>query len=73
MCSHKEHLLKAKQTFVHVGDPPKKLTTMDKIKSLSSQRVGLESEQPTVTWFEHLVMPFGTRKCQSQHVLLHLE
>ncbi len=34
----KEHLLKVKQNFAHVGNPPKKLTTKDKIKPISFQK-----------------------------------
>jgi len=62
-----------KQTFAHVGDPQKKPKTKDKTKPLGFQRVGLESEQLGVTKLGHFVVPFGTRKCQFQHVLLHLE
>jgi hypothetical protein len=67
----KEHLLEARQTFVHVGDLSKKLAIGDKIKPLGFQRVGLESRQPKVMWFKYFIMPSKTRKCQSQHVLLH--
>jgi len=35
----KEHLLETKQISIHVGDPPKKPITRDKIKPLGSQRV----------------------------------
>jgi hypothetical protein len=66
-------LLEAKQTHVRVGNPPKKPATSDKTKPLSFQKVGHENKQLEVTWFGHLVMPFGMGKCQSQHVLLHLE
>jgi hypothetical protein len=52
----KEHLLETKQTSTHVGDPPKKPTTGDKIKPLISQSVGLESKQLGVTWFGHLLV-----------------
>ncbi len=62
-----------RQTLAHVGNLPKKLVTRDKTKLLGSQRVGLESGQFKVIGFVHLIVPFGTRKCQSQHVLLHLE
>ncbi len=68
----KKHLLKTKQTLVHVSDPPKKLATRDKTKPLGFQRVGPESEQPRVIWLEHLLVLFRTGKCWSQHVLLHL-
>jgi hypothetical protein len=47
----KEHLLKAKQTFAHVNDLPKKHATRDKTKPLSSQRVGPMNEQPTIKGF----------------------
>jgi hypothetical protein len=69
----KERLLKGKQTPTRLSDPPKKPITKDKTKPLGSQRVGPESEQLGVTWFRHLVIRFGTRKCWSQHVLLHLK
>jgi len=67
----KKKLLEAKQTPTRVGDLPKKPTTKDKTKPLSSQSVGLESKQLGVKWLEHLVVLSITRKCQSQHVLLH--
>jgi len=41
----KNCLLEAKQTPTRVGDLPKNPTTKDKIEPLSSQSVGLESEQ----------------------------
>jgi hypothetical protein len=41
-------LLKAKQIPIRLGNPPKKLTTGDKIKPLSFQKVGPMSEQPEV-------------------------
>jgi hypothetical protein len=41
---------------------PQKPITKDKIEPLGSQAVGLESEQLGVTWLEHLVMLFGTKK-----------
>jgi hypothetical protein len=44
----KECLLKAKQTLVHVSDPPKKPTTRDKTKPLNSQMVGFENGQSTI-------------------------
>jgi hypothetical protein len=59
----KKHLLKVKQILAHVGDPPKKL--------LSSQKVGLKNRQPKVTWPMYFIMPSGMGKCQFQHVLLH--
>jgi hypothetical protein len=46
---------------------------LGKTEPLGSQKVGHESEHPRVTWFKHLIMPFGTGKCWSQHVLLRLE
>jgi hypothetical protein len=69
----KEHLLELKQTLVHVSNPPKKLTTMDKIKPLGFQRVGPKNEQPKVIWFRHLLVLCKMKKCRSQYVLLHLE
>jgi len=45
----KEHLQKA-STHAHISDPPKKHTTRDKTKPLGYQRVGLENEQPRVTY-----------------------
>jgi hypothetical protein len=58
-----ERLLKMKQTFIHVGDPPKKPTTKDKTKSLNSQRVGPENGQPRVSRLKYLVMPSKMGKC----------
>ncbi len=55
----KECLLEAKQTLAHVCNPPKKLAIGDKIK------------QPRVVGLGYLIMPFGMKKCKSQHVLLH--
>jgi hypothetical protein len=40
--------IKSKKIHAHVGNPPKNLTTNDKIKPISFQRVRLESEQPKV-------------------------
>jgi hypothetical protein len=62
-----------KQTLAHVGNLPKKRVTRDKTKPLGSQKVGPESKQLGVIRFVHLVVSFGMGKCQSQHVLLHLE
>ncbi len=64
-------LLEAKQTPACVGDLSKKPTIGDKTEPLRFQKVGPKSRQPRVTWHVYLVAPFGTRKCQSQHVLLH--
>ncbi len=50
-------------TRSEASDLAKKLVTRDKTKPLGSQRVGLESEQPRVTWFKHLVVLLGMRKC----------
>jgi hypothetical protein len=61
------------ETFAHVGDSIKKLKIRDKMKPLSFQKVGLKNRQPGVTRFEYFIMSFRTRKCQSRHVLLHLE
>jgi hypothetical protein len=69
----KECLLKGKQTLACVSDPPKKLAIGGKTKLLRSQRVGHESRHLRVTWFEHLIMPFGRGKCRSQLMLQHLE
>jgi hypothetical protein len=69
----KECLLEAKQTPIRVGNLPKKRVTRDKTKSLSFQKVGPNNEQLGVTWFKHFIVPFGTWKGKSQHVLLHLE
>ncbi len=69
----KECVLKARQFFAHVGNPPNKLTIGDKTKPLGSQRVGPKSRQPRVIGLGYLVVPFGTRKCWFQHVLLHPE
>jgi hypothetical protein len=44
----KENLLKARQIFAHVGNPPKKLTTWGKTKPLGFQKVGFEGRQPRV-------------------------
>ncbi len=59
----KECLLEVKQTFTHVNNPPKKLTTGGKTKPLSFQKVGHENKHLGVTWLEHLVMPFRMGKC----------
>jgi hypothetical protein len=67
----KKTSIKSKFFFAHVGDPPKKLTTKDKIKPISFQRGGLESEQLRVKRFWHLITLSGMGKCQFQHVLLH--
>jgi hypothetical protein len=69
----KERLLKGKQILTHVSDPPKKPATKGKTKPLGFQFVGHESGHLGVTWLEHLIVSFGTRKCWFQHVLLHLE
>ncbi len=45
----KECLLKAKQTLIHVGNPPKKPVIRDKIKQLNFQKVGPKKKQPTIT------------------------
>ncbi len=55
----KECLLEGKQILACVNDPPKNLAIGGKIKLLGSQRVGHESRHLRVTWFEHLIMPFG--------------
>jgi hypothetical protein len=68
-----ECLLKAKQTPIRIRDLLKKPTTKDKTTSLSFQKVGPNNEQLGLTWFKHFIVPFGTGKCESQHVLLHLE
>jgi hypothetical protein len=44
----KEHLLKARQIFAHVGNPPKKLTTWGETKPRGFQKVGFEGRQPRV-------------------------
>jgi hypothetical protein len=64
-------MLESKQTSTHVGNLTKKLATRDKTKLLSFQRVRFENEQPKVIWLKYLIIPSKTRKCQSQHVLLH--
>jgi hypothetical protein len=69
----KEHLLKTKQTLVHVSDMSNKLTTRDKTKPLGFQSVGPKSEQPKVIWLRYLLIFSRMGKCWSQHVLLHLE
>jgi hypothetical protein len=56
-------LLKAKQIPIRLGNPPKKLTTGDKIKPLSFQKVGLESKQPGVIGLGYFIMPFKMGKC----------
>jgi hypothetical protein len=67
----KERLLKRKYILVHVINLPKKHATGGKTKPLSSQKVGYENGHPKVTWLEHLIMSSRTKKCQSQHMLLH--
>jgi len=69
----KERLLKGKQIPIHVNNPLKKPTIGVKIEPLSFQKVEHKNRHIKVTWFIHFVMSSGTRKCQSQHVLLHLE
>ncbi len=69
----KKLLLKMKQFFIHVGDPPNKPTIRDKTKPLSIQMVGHENKQVGVTRLKYLRVSFGTRKCYSQYVLLHPE
>jgi hypothetical protein len=68
-----ECLLEGKQIPTCVSDPLKKPSIGGKIEPLGSQKVGHESGHLGVTWFRHLVVPFGTRKCQFQHVLLYQE
>jgi hypothetical protein len=62
-------LLKAKQILAYVGDLPKKPTTRDKTKSLSSQKVEPKSKEPRVTWFKYLVMPLGMKSIVSTCVI----
>jgi hypothetical protein len=69
----KNILLQVRQILARVGDPLKKPATRDKIKPLGFQRVGLEVRQLGVTWFAYPIVPFGTRKCHFQHVLLYPE
>jgi hypothetical protein len=69
----KEHLLKGKQILVHVSNSLKKPTIGVKIEPLGFQKVEHKNRHIKVTWLIHFVMPSGSRKCQSQHVLLHLE
>jgi len=52
-----------KQTFAHVGNPPKKPAIRDETEPLGFQIVGFESKHLGVTWFGYLVVLFGTRKC----------
>ncbi len=59
----KEHLLKGKQIFAYVSNPPKKPTTKGKIKPLGSQKVGHDNEHPRVIWLRHLVVPSRMGKC----------
>jgi hypothetical protein len=67
----KEHILEGKQTPTRVNDLPNKLAIGGKIEPIGSQKVGHESGHLKVTWVKHLVVPFGTKKCLFQHVLLH--
>jgi hypothetical protein len=69
----KKRLLKVKKTFIWVSNSPRKLSTGDKTKLLSSQRVGLDNGQPRVTWLGHFIVSFGMGTCWFQHVQLHLE
>jgi len=69
----KECLLKGKQILVHVSNLLKKPTIEVKIEPLGFQKVEHKNRHIRVTWLIHFVMSFGTKKCQSQHVLLHLE
>jgi hypothetical protein len=61
----KECLLEVKQILANVSNLRRslQLATRDKIEPLGFQRLGLESKQPGVTWFRHLVVLFGTKKC----------
>ncbi len=65
--------IKMRQFCVHVGDPPKKPTTKDKIKLLSIQKVGPKNGQPGVIGLKYFIVSSRIRKCHSQYVLLHLE
>ncbi len=60
-----------KQTPTCVNDPPKKPTTGDKIEPLNFQKVGFESGQPKVIELGCPIVRSITKKCQSQHVVLH--
>ncbi len=59
----KECLIEGKQTPICISDPPKKPTIGGKIEPLGFQNVGHESKHLGITWFKHLVMPFGMGKC----------
>jgi hypothetical protein len=61
--------IKNKANFYSCKQSAKK--TRDKIKPLSSQKVGFENGQPKVTWPMYFIMLFGTGRCHSQHVILH--
>jgi hypothetical protein len=69
----KECLLGGRETFACVGNLVKKFTIADKMKQLSFQKMELKSGQPGVTRFGYSIMSSKTRKCQSQHVVLHPE
>jgi hypothetical protein len=61
-----------RQTHVHVGDMSKKSAIGDETKPLSFQKVGPDNRQHEVIGFGYFIVPFGTKKCHSQYVLLHL-
>jgi hypothetical protein len=52
---------------------PKKFAIEVKLNHQAFKRWGMRMDTFGVTWLEHLMVPFGTRKCQFQHVLLYLE
>jgi len=68
-----ERLLKRKQIPIHVSNMLKKPTTRGKIEPLGFQKIEHKNRHVRVTWLIHFVMSFGTGKCMSQHVLLHLK
>jgi hypothetical protein len=69
----KERLLKGKQIPTHVSNSLKKHTILVKIEPLGFQKVEHKNRHIRVTWFIHFIMPSKMRKCQYQHMLLHLE
>jgi len=63
--------IRRKTNFYSCRQSTKKLVIGDKIKPLSFQKMGPKNKQLRVTWHVYFIMPFGTRKCHFQHVLLH--
>jgi hypothetical protein len=59
----KKHLLGGRETFACVGNLVKNFTIANKMKPLSSQKMGLKSGQPGVTRFGYFIMSSRIGKC----------